>query len=398
MSKGNMISAGVFITPKILFYIRKSLEIGNYFGLHPWTWNRTSGKAEIGPWSQQIKWRLNISLTIPFLTFSLFRCQQFIRGGDCTSVEKIHLQFVAALYVMTLAFHWNVFRSQDDAINYINRAIHWAQYLDETFVENRGNRIPLLTKIMEIMLQLSFCVLTYFAPFSFVTIVIFQPRSPDQLGSLFLRGFEVELQTMLIIIFLSTCISLHTILLLSANATAFLASALAGGLPVLLTALELSHRSSKYTTGHLRGRMIKLQIYQAVRIVMIFWNGVFGAVIIPVLQLLSSFLIVIGFCGAIRMEGFQSLALAFGSCCLLTFVVVGFSILAEIDLRSSQLIYEWTSEEFAENCSKWFQCKVKSLPPLKCVIGSMFFVDKPMILTLVGSLVDNTVTFLIMNS
>ncbi|CAG7692572.1 unnamed protein product [Allacma fusca] len=101
---------------------------------------------------------------------------------------------------------------------------------------------------------------------------------------------------------------------------------------------------------------------------------------------------VLGIYGALRSKGLTSLALALESLMLISYLIMAFSAFAHVRKASEMMLVSWKQKQQ----SKYERTVLRSCPPLQIPVGSFYFCDRGMLVTMLQRIFENVVNLLVM--
>ncbi|CAG7818296.1 unnamed protein product [Allacma fusca] len=284
LSKGTGAQYQVIVTPKIRNILMKTFQFGEILAGHPYTWNKSKQRAELGSLMQGLIWSVNMTLANIHVAFVLIRVIQGTLDEELSLGDKIQLKFISAYYLLAAFIHGIIIRNKFDFIYYINQCLDVVEKFEKDFLISDSD-LPKPMEAVGTIMQWVWVILATMHG-SVVIISLTRPYSFEQVSSLLANKGEVSSPLTALP---SGIITVYVIYLLITSATT---TVMVGFCTLLLNVFvlgELSPAKCSVTGMHLRQPENVLRVYGKVRLLINLCNQIYGQVLFPTkLQLPSN--------------------------------------------------------------------------------------------------------------
>ncbi|CAG7784816.1 unnamed protein product [Allacma fusca] len=152
-------------------------------------------------------------------------------------------------------------------------------------------------------------------------------------------------------------------------------------------------RRDRYTTfDDLRRPMDFVQTYNALQILNAKAMYLNSGLVLPVNQWV--YLFVASYCiyGAVKLEGLFAAVMVVSAFIMLYYLAVVFTIFAKIHSISEELLHSWRKEQQ----NSFIRKTLTSFKPISIWIGSYYYCDQPMVLSMFQSILEGAVDLLML--
>ncbi|CAG7785180.1 unnamed protein product [Allacma fusca] len=164
------------------------------------------------------------------------------------------------------------------------------------------------------------------------------------------------------------------------------------GLLEIMNEMELG-RNRYRTRDCLRTPKEFMKIWRELQILNVNCMYNYATIVVPANQWLFSIWCVYCIYGFIKLDGPFAFITFVAAVLILTYLIVMFSVLAQVQLRSTQVLNSWGSQRQ----SLLFKKFLRSTRSIKIYIGSFYFVDHGMVLNMLKFISESTVNLIVVN-
>lgn len=138
-------------------------------------------------------------------------------------------------------------------------------------------------------------------------------------------------------------------------------------------------------------------MYLRLKILLCAYNDCCCRLIVPGAKF--AMMIIIVFCtyGAVRFSGLLAAGMAGLATFSVAVLVIWFTSLSELHLLSTELLEKWRRDPGIGLGMPWTRKRIRALKELKVVVGSYYYVDRPMVATMIMTIIEETANFLLVN-
>ncbi|CAG7828981.1 unnamed protein product [Allacma fusca] len=159
----------------------------------------------------------------------------------------------------------------------------------------------------------------------------------------------------------------------------------------IMNELDLGRKTYK-TSGRIRTPSNFMKLYRELQILNVNAMNIYAPVVLPTVQWLFSLWVVFCSYGFLKLSGL----FAFTTCVcvvgLLLFLVVLFTILAEMEVRSRTVLTNWAGQGQSKILEKY----LRSCKSIRVTMGTFYYADHGMVLTMLSFITESTVNLLVL--
>ncbi|CAG7718262.1 unnamed protein product, partial [Allacma fusca] len=287
----------------------------------------------MGSGLQENIWRFNMLIAMAHALFVYIRCIQMeLDDIPVSSYQRIFIRFMVAGYTLGAVLHFGIISKRNDIVLFVNQYMETMKNFESKFVKDNAATPKLVTSVGIVMQIVSFS----FRGVWFVMTVVSaaRPTSREQISSLFLNNSYSSLFVPVLI--LNAIFMAHIIYIFYSSGSVIVQTALAA-FPMLTILDELNPEKTSITGGEFRRGPNFIIFYKCVLLIVNFGNQIWTETILPASKVLLITSCVLCTCGAFRMKGLFAVGLGIIAVFAVGFLVILFTLIAEIHSRSLKL-------------------------------------------------------------
>ncbi|CAG7815351.1 unnamed protein product [Allacma fusca] len=368
---------GVILTPKLKLHLKKSFQFGAVFSGIPFIWNETTERPKLGSRRQQVIWSIHVIIAVLYTVSVTIRCFHVVLIEDSSVVQKIYIIFLTSCYWLPVMLYTDIILHLNEFPYFLTEFLDFMETFEEKFVTANSKRTNLVLSIQFVAQLMTYMVFGVGILLTLITFI--RPIFSDSMS------FRWQV--------------LCTLFAAYANYTYACNTNMIGQIGLIFSTFvsvlnELSSKLSYVTRNSLRQPDELLKTYWCIKLLLIWFLKIYVDFIsLGMKTFLISWIVFCTF-GAVRMHGLTSFALGFMATFSFGFLIFAFTVFAEVPVISSGVI-ECLRRSSMDN--ELLRRRIKSLPVITVKLNGLYRVDKGMVLTMMDSVINLTMTLLLLN-
>lgn len=126
------------LTGRTLQAIRQVFHLGSRIGCHPYTWDKSTGRAQISssPW-QKALWIFNVALSIGQYAFIVYQWRHITSSETASLAKKTFISFVLVFFSFPIFFQLTIMTTWRELPEFVNMYLLYNKQFE-------GKLLPLL--------------------------------------------------------------------------------------------------------------------------------------------------------------------------------------------------------------------------------------------------------------
>ncbi|CAG7720040.1 unnamed protein product, partial [Allacma fusca] len=329
----NVRNTGIILISNIVECLGKTLSKGRIPGAHPFNWNPDLQRLEMVSGLQESVWRFNMVIAFAHALFVYIRCIQIeIDDIPVSSYQRIFMRFMVAWYTLGPVLHFGIISKRNDIVLFVNQYMETMKNFESKFVKDDATTPKLVTSVGIVMQIINYSFRGIWLVMTAGSAA--RPTSHEQISSLFVNNSSSSLFVPVII--LNAIFMAHNIYIFYSSASVIVQTPLAA-FPLFTILDELNPEKTSITRGELRRGPNFIIFYKCILLIVNFGNQIWTETFLPAAKFLMIISCVLCTCGAFRMKGLFAVGLGILAVFTFGFLVMLFTLLAEIHSRSLKL-------------------------------------------------------------